>query len=113
MLINPVVPIKLKVDKEETLRTANVLPSCVERYVVLTKFARFAVEIWFAKFAVDTKLARFAVDTKLTRLAVLTKFAKLAVLINEPKLTVEIYPNVPRPIIVLVRFACTSAVGEF
>ena len=31
VLIKPVVPVKLKVDREETLRTANVLPSCVER----------------------------------------------------------------------------------
>ena len=45
VLIKPVVPIKLNVDKEETLRTANVLPNCVERYVVLTKLAKFAVEI--------------------------------------------------------------------
>ncbi len=52
VLIKPVVPIKLKVDREETLRTANVLPSCVERNVVLTKFARFAVDTWLAKFAV-------------------------------------------------------------
>ena len=63
--------------------------------------------------AVETKFARLAVDTKLVRLAVDTKLARLAVLTSEPRLTVEIYPKVPRPIIVLVRFACTSAVGEF
>ena len=45
VLMKPVVPVKLKVEKEETLRTAKVLPNCVERYVVLTKFAKFAVEI--------------------------------------------------------------------
>ena len=54
--------------------------------MVETKFAKFAVEIWFAKFAVLT---------------------------SEPRTTVERYPAVPRPITVLVRFACTSAVGEF
>ena len=30
-LINAVVPCKLKVEREDTLRTAKVLPSCVER----------------------------------------------------------------------------------
>jgi hypothetical protein len=44
-LMNAVVPCKLNVDREDTFRVANVLPSCVERYVVLTKLAKFAVEI--------------------------------------------------------------------
>ena len=79
-LINAFVPCKLNVDRDDTVRVAKVLPSCVERYVVLTKLA---------KLAVDTKLAKLAVETRLTRLAVLTKFARLAVLINEPKATVE------------------------
>jgi hypothetical protein len=30
-LIKAVVPVKLKVEREETLRLAKVLPSCVER----------------------------------------------------------------------------------
>ena len=62
------------------------------RYVVLTKVAKFAVETKFAKFAVDTR------------------FARLAVLIrpNPPKLVIALdkYPTVPKPITVLVRFAC-------
>ena len=91
----------------------TVEPSCVARNVVETKVARFAVETRFARFAVETRFAKFAVETKVARFAVETKLARLAVLINEPNATVEIYPKVPRPIIVLVRFACTSAVGEF
>jgi len=51
-----------------------------------TKFARFAVDTKFARFAVDTKFARFAVDTMLGIL--------------------DRYPTVPKPITVLVRFAC-------
>ena len=79
-LIKAVVPCKLKVDRDDTFRVAKVLPSCVDRYVVLIKLAKFAVEICPAKFAVDTKVARLAVEIKLARLAVLT---------NEPKATVE------------------------
>ena len=37
------MPVKLNVEREETFRMANVLPSCVERYVVETRFARLAV----------------------------------------------------------------------
>ena len=44
-LINAVVPCKLNVDRDDTLRVAKVLPSCVERYVVLTKLAKLAVDI--------------------------------------------------------------------
>jgi O-succinylbenzoate synthase len=44
-LIKAVVPVKLKVEKEETLRLAKVLPSCVERKLVDTKLARLAVLI--------------------------------------------------------------------
>jgi len=29
--MKPVVPVKLKVEKEEALKTAKVLPNCVER----------------------------------------------------------------------------------
>jgi hypothetical protein len=47
---------------------------------------------------VDTKVAKFAVDTK---------FARFAVLINP--LVLEIYPDVPKPITVLVRFAVVRA----
>ena len=43
--MKPVVPIKLKVEREETLRTAKVLPSCVERKLVDTKLARLTVLI--------------------------------------------------------------------
>ena len=60
----------------------TVEPSCVARYDVLTKLARFAVEIWPAKFAVDTK------------------FAKFAVLTTEVQTIVERYPAVPKPITV-------------
>ena len=56
-----VVACILMVDKDETVKVAKVLPSCVERYVVLTKLAKFAVEIWPAKLAVETWFARFAV----------------------------------------------------
>ena len=31
VLMKPVVPVKLNVEKEETFRTAKVLPNCVER----------------------------------------------------------------------------------
>ena len=44
-LINAVVPCKLNVDRDDTVRVAKVLPSCVERYVVLTKLAKLAVDI--------------------------------------------------------------------
>ena len=102
-LMNAVVPCKLKVERDDTFRVAKVLPSCVERYVVLTKLAKlavemwpakFAVEIWFAKLAVETKLARLAVETKLAKLAVETKLAKLAVEIKLARLAVlTIEPN--------------------
>ena len=92
VLINPVVPVKLKVEKEETFRTAKVLPNCVERNVVLTKLAKFGVEIKRAKFAVETKLAKLAVETKL---------AKLAVEIRRNPPILEIYPTVPKPATVL------------
>jgi hypothetical protein len=61
--MNAVAPCILIVESEETVRVAKVLPSCVERYVVLTKLAKLAVEIWPAKLAVETKLAKLAVDT--------------------------------------------------
>jgi hypothetical protein len=101
VLINPVVPVKLKVEKEETFRTAKVLPNCVERNVVLTKLAKFGVEIKRAKFAVETKLAKLAVETKLAKLAVETKLAKLAVEIRRNPPILEIYPTVPKPATVL------------
>ena len=82
----------------------TVEPSCVAKYEVDTKVAKFAVDTRFAKLAVDTKFAKLAVDTKV---------AKLAVLINEPKTTVDIYPRVPRPIIVLVKLVCVILVAEF
>jgi hypothetical protein len=97
-LIKAVVPCREKVDRDDTFRVAKVLPSCVERNVVLTKLAKLAVEIKRAKLAVETKLAKLAVETKLARLAVETKlaklavetmFARLAVLIIEPNTTVE------------------------
>ena len=66
--------------------------------MVDTRVAKFAVETRFARLAVETKLARLAVDTKLTRFAVLIK-----------PLVVEIYPAVPKPITVLVRFTVVSA----
>ena len=78
-LINAVVPCKLKVDRDDTVRVAKVLPSCVERYVVLTKLAKLAVEMWPAKLAVEIWLAKLAVETKFAKLAVDTKLAKLAV----------------------------------
>ena len=43
--MKPVVPVKVKVEKEETFRTAKVLPNCVDRYVVLIKLAKLAVDI--------------------------------------------------------------------
>ena len=55
--------------------------------------------------AVETRFTKLAVETRLTRFAVETKLARLAVLINEPNTIVEIYPNVPRPVIVLVTSA--------
>jgi len=68
--MNPVVPMKLKVDNEDTFRRANVLPNCVERYVVETKLAKLAVDTKFTKLAVETKFAKFAVDIKLARFVV-------------------------------------------
>ena len=44
-LMKAVVPVKLKVESDETLRMAKVLPSCVERKLVDTKFARLTVLI--------------------------------------------------------------------
>ena len=60
-LINAVVPCKLNVDRDDTLRVVKVLPSCVERYVVLTKLAKLAVEMWPARLAVETKFTKLAV----------------------------------------------------
>jgi hypothetical protein len=88
-LINAVVPCREKVDRDDTFRVAKVLPSCVERNVVLTKLAKLAVEIKRAKLAVETKLAKLAVETKLAKLAVETKLAKLAVETKLAKLAVE------------------------
>ena len=65
------------------------------------------------KLAVDTWFVRLAVETKFARLAVLTKFTRLAVLTSDLKTIVEMYPNVPSPVIVLVRFDCVILVGEF
>ena len=72
---------------------------------VETKLVRLAVETKLVRLAVETKLVRLAVETKLVRLAVETRPAKLAVLITEPHTILEIYPNVPSPIIVLVTSA--------
>ena len=44
-LINAVVPCIFIVESDETASVANVLPSCVDRYVVEIKLAKFAVEI--------------------------------------------------------------------
>jgi hypothetical protein len=61
---------------------------------------------------VDTSVAKLAVDTRRAKFAVLTKFVKLAVLTRpNPPIFVnalERYPVVPRPITVLVRFACVK-----
>ena len=46
-------------------------------------------------------------------MAVETKFARLAVLTTDLHTIVEIYPKVPRPVIVLVISACTIFVAEF
>ena len=64
---------------------------------------RLAVETRFAKFAVDTRRAKFAVLTKLAKLAVLTRP-------NPPRFVIALdrYPVVPRPMTVLVRFACVK-----
>jgi hypothetical protein len=112
-LIKAVVPVKLKVEREETFSTANVLPSCVERKLVETKPPGRTAVVALDKYpAVPNPItvepscvAKYEVETKLARFAVETKLARLAVLINEPKATVERYPTVPRPITVLVRFA--------
>jgi hypothetical protein len=68
---------------------------------VETRFAKFAVETRFAKFAVETRFAKFAVETRRAKFAVLTRP-------NPPMFVsaLERYPTVPRPITVLVRFAC-------
>ena len=76
----------------------TVEPSCVAKYEVDTKVAKLAVETRFAKLAVDTRFAKLAVETR---------FAKLAVLINP--VVLEIYPAVPKPITVLVRFVVVKA----
>jgi hypothetical protein len=62
-----------------------------------------AVETRPAKFAVDTRPAKFAVDTRFARFAVETRP-------NPPMFVnaLERYPVVPRPITVLVRFACVK-----
>ena len=61
---------------------------------VLTKLARLAVEIWPARFAVETRLAKLAVLTRP----------------NPPMFVsaLDRYPTVPKPITVLVRFACVK-----
>jgi hypothetical protein len=66
-----------------------------------TSVAKFAVETRFAKFAVETRFAKFAVETRRAKFAVLTRP-------NPPMFVsaLERYPTVPRPITVLVRFAC-------
>ena len=53
-----------------------------------------------------------AVETKFTKLAVETILTKLAVLTTDPQTIVEIYPKVPRPVMVLVTSCCTIAVAE-
>lgn len=83
--------------------------------------AKLAVETKLAKLAVEIKLLRLAVETKLTKLAVETKLARFAVEIKLVRLAVETkpypprfviaadkYPTVPKPITVLVRFACVT-----
>ena len=80
------------------------------KLAVETRFAKLAVDTRFAKLAVETRFAKFAVEIWPAKLAVLTKLAKLAVETNPypPKLVIalDIYPVVPKPITVLVRFAC-------
>ena len=82
------------------------------RLAVLTKLARLAVDTRLTRLAVLTRFARLAVLTRLARLAVDTRLAKLAVLTrpNPPMFVsaLERYPTVPRPITVLVRFACVK-----
>ena len=104
--------IKFPVDKVKKLlicveryptvpKPMTVEPSCVWRYDVDTSVAKLAVETRFAKFAVETRFAKFAVLTKLAKLAVLTRP-------NPPMFVsaLERYPTVPKPMTVLVRFAC-------
>jgi hypothetical protein len=59
-----------------------------------------------ARFALLTRPARFALLTSPTRFAVLTRPARFAVLIKLGIL--DKYPVVPRPITVLVKFACVK-----
>jgi len=104
--------IKFPVDKVKKLlicveryptvpKPMTVEPSCVWRYDVDTSVAKLAVETRFAKFAVEIWPAKFAVETRLTKLAVLTRP-------NPPMFVsaLERYPTVPKPMTVLVRFAC-------
>jgi hypothetical protein len=104
--------IKFPVDKVKKLlicveryptvpKPMTVEPSCVWRYDVDTSVAKLAVETRFAKFAVETRFAKFAVETRRAKFAVLTRP-------NPPMFVsaLERYPTVPRPITVLVRFAC-------
>ena len=61
---------------------------------------------------VDTRPAKLAVETTLVRLAVETRPAKLPVLTTEPHTIVEMYPKVPRPVIVDVTSCCTIVVAD-
>jgi len=72
------------------------------RLAVDTKLVRLAVETKLVRLAVETKLVRLAVETKLARLGVETKLAKLGV--ETTPETDEIYPIVPKPVTVDVRF---------
>ena len=57
----------------------------------------------------DTSVARLAVDICPAKFAVETKPDRFAVLTNPPRLgMLERYPVVPRPVTVLVRFACVK-----
>ena len=57
-------------------------------------------------------MARLAVETIPTRLAVETRFTRFAVETTDLHTIVERYPNVPRPVIVLVTSACTIFVAD-
>ena len=69
---------------------------------VETRLVKLAVETKFVRLAVETRLVKLAVDTKLVRLAVETKLARLGV--ETTPETDEIYPIVPKPVTVDVRF---------
>jgi hypothetical protein len=72
------------------------------RLAVETRLVKLAVETKFVRLAVETRLVKLAVDTKLVRLAVETKLARLGV--ETTPETDEIYPIVPKPVTVDVRF---------